>query len=462
MGKNTSEANSSASKGGEATRARFETVESSARHNAKDSGSTSSEACSELTTRRKSHRIHFGYVVVAALVITSFIPLSLGLSCAGIFYPSLSVSLGVEKGRLSYYTTFIWIAALVTLPLLGKLLGKVDARACLTGAVGLITAAFLWLSCLEELWQFYAAACAMGIGIAMLLFLAPSTLINRWFAKRAGAMLGIAMAFTGVGGAVFSSVGGVLIDSLGWTAAYRAFALLSACTIPVTLFMVRSHPSDMGLKPVGFSEEVTEAALDGVPAAEAYRSREFLLICALCFFLNIGMYVYFMIPSYAATLPVGVAFPLIGATASSFAMVGQTISKLALGAVGERCPNAGTIAALCLGMAGIGAFALFTQSALVYCAAALSFGLYYGITNVMMPLFTRRSFGNRDYAPIYAKVSMIASVSNAAAALIWGTIIDATGSFMPLFAGVAVLMTLSIATVIVLGRMGRAGKESNR
>lgn len=420
-----------------------------------------------MSGNRGQRSLHFGYLVVATIVLTSFIPLSLALSCAGIFYPSLSESLGVEKGALSYYTTFIWAASLITLPLLGKLLNKVDARICLTGAVVLISAAFVWLSFLKELWQFYAAAFAMGISIAMLLFLAPSTLINRWFSKRAGAMLGIAMAFTGVGGVVFSSVGGVLIDSLGWSATYRVFALLSACTIPATLLMIRSRPSDMGLEPVGFdaaavraSDAAGPAEADGVPAAQAYRSPTFLLICAMCFFLNIGMYVYFMIPSYATTIPAGAAFPLLGATASSVAMAGQTVSKLALGAAGERWPVASTVAALCLGILGVGLFACVSESVPAYYIAALSFGFYYGITNVMMPLFTRRSFGNRDYAPIYAKVSMVASISNGIAALIWGTVIDWSGSYLFMFAGVAVLMGLTIVTVLLLAKSVKAPKEA--
>ena len=86
-------------------------------------------------------------------------------------------------------------------------------------------------------------------------------------------------------------------------------------------------------------------------------------------------------------------------------------------------------------------------------AAALFFGAYYGITNVMMPIFTRASFGDRDYAQIYSRVSMVASISNAAAAFIWGTVIDATHSYLPMFVDVIVLMALAIVTVVAIGRM---------
>ena len=173
----------------------------------------------------------------------------------------------------------------------------------------------------------------------------------------------------------------------------------------------------------------------------------------MCFFLNIGMYVYFMIPSYATTLQIGLALPLLGATASSVAMAGQTVSKLALGAVGEKRPQTSTIVALALGIAGVALLAFMAESVVAFYAAALFFGAYYGITNVMMPIFTRASFGDRDYAQIYSRVSMVASISNAAAAFIWGTVIDATHSYLPMFVGVIVLMALAIVTVVAIGRM---------
>lgn len=404
---------------------------------------------------KEQGRIHFGYLVVAAMVLTCFIPLSLGLSCAGIFYPALSDYLGVERGMLSYYTSVLWIAALVTLPFLGKLLNNRDARLCTTGAVAIIVAAFVWLSFTRALWMFYVAAAAMGVGVAMLLFLAPSTLINRWFAKRAGFLLGVVMAFTGIGGVVWSTVGGILIQQIGWSATYLVFAALSALTIPVTLFMVASRPEDKELLPYGYEEgandDVSKQAR-GIAAGEAFHMPVFYLICAMCFFLNIGMYVYFMIPSYATTLEIGAALPLLGATASSVAMAGQTVSKLALGAVGERRPQTSTIVALALGIAGVALLAFMANSVVAFYAAALFFGVYYGITNVMMPIFTRRSFGDRDYAQIYSRVSMVASISNAAAAFLWGTVIDATHSYMPMFVGVLVLMALTIVTVVAIGR----------
>ena len=85
------------------------------------------------TEERRAKR--YGYGVVIALVLTSFIPLSMALSCAGIFYPYVSADLGVGTGVMSYYTVFIWFSATVFLSFLGKLLYKMDARIILLSLI---------------------------------------------------------------------------------------------------------------------------------------------------------------------------------------------------------------------------------------------------------------------------------------------------------------------------------------
>ena len=58
------------------------------------------------------------------------------------------------------------------------------------------------------------------------MFLAIPTLINRWFSERAGLFMGICFAMSGVGGAVWSMVGGLIIDALSWRVAYQVFSAL--------------------------------------------------------------------------------------------------------------------------------------------------------------------------------------------------------------------------------------------
>ena len=409
---------------------------------------------------------HFGYLVVAALVLTSFVPVSLGISCAGIFYPAITADLGIGRGLLGNYMSFVWLAPLAFLPLIGRLFSKVDARLCLSGGVAVVIIAFIWLSFTRTLWQFYVGGFLMGIGVGVLLLIAPSTLINRWFAKRAGFMLGIVMAFTGIGGVVWSPIGGILIQAIGWSATYRVFALLCAATLPATIFMVRSEPADLGIAPWGMEQadgaEDADAAMVASTvssadktAHEAFTAPIFYMLLIATLFLNFGMYVYSMIPSYIASMDIAASMPLLGATASSVAMAAQTIAKVVLGYTGDKKPYASTCVGITLGIVGIALFATGLHAVAIVYAAAFTYGFFYGVTNVMMPILTRKNFGVRDYPRIYARVSMASSTGALVSGFIWGATIEATGSFAIMFVGIIVMMALSIVFLLVVKRMGR-------
>lgn len=411
--------------------------------------------------------LHFGYLVVLTLVLTSFMPLSLGLSCQGIFYDSVGQHIGVGKGMMSYYASIIAATSFIFMPLLGNLMNRIDARICVAGAVIVSALAFVWLAFTESLWQFYTGGAIMGASVAMLLYLAPSTLVNRWFNKRSGFFVGLIMAFTGVGGVVWSTVGGALILSIGWSATYLIFAALSIATLPFAVFCISSSPQKKGLKPVGWvvadeAQDGLSCAVpgeEGVPAGRAFKMPAFFLIFAVAFLLNFGMYVYYVIPSYASTLEISVALPLLGATASSAAMAGQTISKLVLGAAGEKRPYVSAFAAVIVGLAGIFMLAIGGVGAALFYAGAFAFGIYYGVANVMLPIFTRRAFGVADYAKIYSRISMAATLGLTITGFIWGTLLDLYG-FDVMFVGIAAFLAAACLLIAVLWRMSRARPQA--
>ncbi len=407
-----------------------------------------------------ANKVFFGYFVVFALIVAICIPLSLGINCAGIFYTALSNELGVSSGVLSYYTSFLWGAGLLTLPFMGKMLDKLDARICVAGSCALISLDFVWLSFVSSLWQYFAGAFVMGFGVTMLNLMAPSTLVNRWFHKRAGFFVGLIMAFAGVGGFLFSTIGGSLILSIGWSHTYLVFAALSALTVPICIICIRSFPKDKGLEPYGADEtdsktqNVTNPDQTGMSKAaydkKAFHSRVFLLLLVLCFLMNFCMYTYYIIPSYVDSLALSRTWPLLGAMAGSCAMGGQVVTKLGMGALSDRRPYLGTMVCFGFGILGVltlcfgGAF-----SALIF-AGAVGYGFFHGTTNVMMPVFTERAFGNYDYAKIYSRISMASCAASVTNGFIFGTIIHITGSYQIVLVAIACLMALAAFVVLAL------------
>lgn len=409
----------------------------------------------------------FGYYVVFALALTTFGPVSFGHSCAGIFYPSAAADLGVGVGTLSYFTPLACLTACLALPFLGRAISLFDPRRCIEVSMVVVAVAFLIVSCSTSLVQYLIGGAVMGVGTATLIYLAPSTLVNRWFKRRAGFFLGIIMAFTGIGGVVWSAVGGVLIQEVGWAWTYRVFAALTLVLIPVIHVCVVGDPRQKGQRPYGEGGLDGEGSADAdrvdegtaaraaqasrrrdVPAAEALRMPEFYLIFIACFALSFGMYLNSMIPSYVSTLAIGVAFPLLGAFATSVSMAAQTGSKLVLGFAGDRFPYAGTVVGASCGLLGIGLLFVGAGSEAVILVGAFAFGIYYGVVNVMMPIVTRRCFGDGEYPVIYSRVSMAATISGVLSGFLWGTLIEVTGTYSVMFIGVAGFIVMAILAVI--------------
>jgi len=200
-------------------------------------------------------------VIVTGCMMT-FGCAALGFSTWGLFQPVVSDALGVPKTEFALYITIMYLTMTAFSPFAGKILQKKDVRIVLTAAACLVSLSFLLTSFTTHIWVFYIAGVLLGMGEIFILWLAMPTLINNWFVKRSGMILGVCMAFTGVGGAVWSTVFTVLLhDGTDFHMIYRLWAVIALVTaVPFTLFCLRSKPSDVGLLPYGASSERGKAA----------------------------------------------------------------------------------------------------------------------------------------------------------------------------------------------------------
>ena len=156
---------------------------------------------------------HYAYAIVASCIAITFLPCALVLSCAGIFFTPVSQYFGVATAEFTLYFSVLNIAQMITLPVAGKLLSRLDARAVLSAAVVLCAVGLAGMSMCQAMWQFYVCGAVLGVGVCPLIYLSVPTLVNAWCVKRVGFFVGLCMAFTGIGGVVFNPVGTALINS---------------------------------------------------------------------------------------------------------------------------------------------------------------------------------------------------------------------------------------------------------
>lgn len=409
---------------------------------------------------------HYAYAIVAACIAITCLPCALVLSCAGIFFTPVSQYFGVATAEFTLYFSVLNVAQMVTLPVAGKLLSRLDARVVLSAAVALCAAGLVGMSLCQAMWQFYVCGAVLGVGVCPLIYLSVPTLINAWCVRRVGFFVGLCMAFTGIGGVIFNPVGTALIISgaEGWRTAYLVFAAIVAVgTLPFTLFVVRSRPEDKGLLPYGAlegGERGADAVEDtGVPADRALRMPAFFALAAFCGVITLNQTIYQFLAGYAQsfadTMP---AIAAASGVVASAAMGGQAVGKVLLGAVNDRSVRAGVILGICAGAAGVTLMWLFPGTLALLLAGAFLFGVVYAMTTVQTPLLVRTVFGSADYTNIYSRVSMVGSLMSAVAAVLWGLVVDSAGGYPLMFvlgyACMAVCLALALFSLRTRPKLG--------
>ena len=407
------------------------------------------------STKEKMSMRHL-LVVLTGIMIT-FGCSALCFSTWGLFQPVVAEGLGVEKTAFAMYVTVMYLTMTVASPFAGKLLQSMDARVILSGSAILVVAAFLLMSFANTIVLFYVAAVMLGLGEITLLWLAVPTLINRWFADRAGFFIGLCMAFTGIGGAIWSAVFTALrADGMDFHTIYLIWAVIAAVTsLPFTLLCVRSKPEDCGLQPYGAAAAAAAAGsapkASGLSASRAMKTPTFYAVCVFAGIINIAILIAMQFPSYTKTLtsaPFDVA--VVGGLMTTVMMVGQALFKVILGGAADKSAKGALIFAFCAGVAGILLCWFGAGSEYMLYAGAFIFGGCYATAVVLVPVVVRQSFGSREYSLIYSRVSTVFNLIAAFASMIWAWVQTSFGFNVVFITGLIMLVVILLLGLYVM------------
>ncbi|MEF2655614.1 MAG: MFS transporter [Eggerthellaceae bacterium] len=405
---------------------------------------------------KKQGGFHYAFLIVASCIVIVCVPCALVLSCSGIYYTPLAEYFQVPRASVTLYFTILNIGMVITLPIAGKLMSTVDARIIMTTCVIIDGVVMLCMSQVQEVWQLYVCGAFLGIGTAPLLSLATPSLVNAWCKKKVGFFIGLCMAFTGIGGVIFNPVGTALITMgpEGWRMGYTVFGILIlVCTLPFTIFVLRSRPEDKGLIPYGAEGVASEdgspsVAATGVSASKAMKTPVFFCVALICLLFALNQTIYQFLPSYcssfADTMP---AIAALSGVVASACMAGQAIGKVVLGIVNDKSPHAGLFLCVGSGLVGVALMWFLPSFAALMLIGGFAFGFVYAGMNVETPLITRTVFGSRDYTNIWSRVSMVGTLGGVIAPTLFGVLVDLPGGFDIMFAVGYACMAL----IIVLG-----------
>lgn len=350
------------------------------------------------------------------------------------FQPVVSEAMGqftaegkINTAPFALYITVLYLTMTIVSPLAGKLIQKMDIRVILTVSSALVGTAFILMSIYTDIWQFYISGILLGLGEISILWLAIPTLMNRWFKKNAGFFIGICMAMTGVGGAIWNSLFTALnAGGMSYQTIYLIWGIVALVTsIPFTLFCIRSTPEEVGLQPYGaeIGDDGTVAKPQGLSASQAMKSPVFYAVFIYAGLINLATIIAPQFPSYMRSLgaagTVAYDVAVVGGIMSVAVMIAQAISKVAMGGFADKNARTTMIAAFVAGVAGILLVWLGVQSEITLYAGACIYGFFFASAVVLCPIVVRQIFGTREYSEIYSRVSVFVNLMGAFGATIW-------------------------------------------
>lgn len=402
----------------------------------------------------KNKKIHYAwFVLIGVILIRGFSGGGINTSI-GLFLTPVAEDIGVGVGTLSLYLSIMSIATVAFLPLAGKIINKYDVR--IVAVAGGILQGIFFAACglLTKVWGWYILAVPIALGATILTNLLGPILINRWFIKNKGLIMGIQMAFVGVFGAVIQPTIAGIIENQGWRKGYLVLGLATFAVATVSgIAFIRNSPKEMGIVPYGEEEiekqsKVTSSDRLQITEEAALKSISFyMLLLFMIAVTGVGVFNQY-IPTYGILL--GFSGGQTG-IALSFTSAGTAIGSIIIGIICDKIGSLKTCyIMIATGIITMVGFWFSENSIFLFFTAAFLHGLVSSGTIVLTPILTLEFYGERDYEKIFAKVSMGAPIASIALIPIYGYIYDFTKGYDMVLIFIVILLILA-AVCISLG-----------
>ncbi|MDF3041373.1 MAG: transporter [Thermomicrobiales bacterium] len=372
-----------------------------------------------------------------------------------VFVDPMLDEFGWSRGLISTAYAAATLIGAGAVMVFGRLLDRFGHRVVLTGAAIGFGGALLAMSVVDgPLTLTLGYALLRGFGIGGLL-LASRTLAAQWFERRRGRALSLVALGGSLSLALVPLASDLLIEHVGWRAAWRIDALVIwLVLLPTVALFVRGRPEDVGQHPDGVLTMATEdAASTGGPLDLAWEPYQAIRTRAFWLLLFASM-----VPGLIVT---GLDFNQISI------LTGRGLSSTAAASVF----TISSILALLAGLAGgwlvdrfppryvlaIGQVALATSMLVIVAASATGLALLYGVVRgialgtwaVAIDATWPAYYGRGRLGSIRGMTFAAEIVGAALGPIPFGIIYDALGGYDVAILGLLVLPVAATAAVLL-------------
>jgi MFS family permease len=178
---------------------------------------------------------------LAALSLCMLLP-SLATSIANVALPTFVEAFGASFHQVQWVVIAYLLAHAVLVVGIGRLGDRVGRRRLLVAGLVLFTAASLACGMASALWPLVAARAVQGVGAAVLVAMSMALVADTLPKRQTGRAMGLLGTMSAIGTALGPSLGGALIDGLGWPSLFFLNLPLGAVALVLAWRYLPSPP----------------------------------------------------------------------------------------------------------------------------------------------------------------------------------------------------------------------------
>lgn len=394
--------------------------------------------------RLYQNRIFYGWYIVIAAFIIMAVGWGITFNTASLFIEPISRDLGLSRETMNTTFSIRSICQLVVALSSIVIYSKFKMKSIMKAASIILPISFFLYSYIESQTTLYLLTSIYCTSIILLGPLPLSMILNNWFFERKGFVIGLALMGSGFGGMLFNFLTGIWITTYGWRITYKILAIiLFIIIVPCVFLIIKIHPRDIGLTPLGKSNNCDEDKIDdnkigstGILISDALRNAKFWATLFSTVLISMsGVSLMNNLSPHLTNIGYSITF---SANIAALSMGSLAFGKMILGYLFDRFGLKKTTLLSCVHIV-LGCFSiLFAKHNIALIMIIVCVGLGTSFLTVAYPIITDKVFGQKDYRTFFCLISASDSLGGMVSPIILGRIFDISGSYNPSF----VVMTI--------------------
>jgi len=197
-------------------------------------------------------RFYYGWVIVTVSFFTLFFSMGIRYTF-GVFYIAIINEYGWGRAETAGAFSLAMIVHALFSPVSGYLIDRFGPRNLFPIGSILLILGLAAISRTVSIWHLYVFfGIVMAIGINTISYSPHMSIIPRWFIRKRGFSIGLVLSGVGVGTIVLVPFAELMIETIGWRAAFLVLAApVLFIVLPSTFFFQRRSPEEIGQYPDG-------------------------------------------------------------------------------------------------------------------------------------------------------------------------------------------------------------------